>query len=202
VDGKRRIVTFNRVSADGYFSAPDGSLDWAVPDPEIDRAGAEAGPGFDTILFGRRTYQMFEAFWPNIPEDDSAAPDPHDPGHVSPELRAMGNMLTEANKLVFSKTLTEVTWRNSRLLPELDPREVEAMKEESGKDMIIFGSGSIVSQLTEHGLIDEYQFVVGPILLGSGKHLLTGVSQSSRLELLESKEYPSGNVVLRYARSS
>jgi len=72
------------------------------------------------------------------------------------------------------------------------------MKRQPGKDMIIFGSGSIVSQLTQHGLIDEYQFVVCPILLGSGRTLLSGVSKTSNLDLLEAKQYPSGDVMLRY----
>jgi dihydrofolate reductase len=102
--------------------------------------------------------------------------------------------------LVFSRTLKDVTWRNSRLLHELDPHKVEAMKRQPGKDMIIFGSGSIVSQLTQHGLIDEYQFVVCPILLGSGRPLLSGVSKSASLDLLEAKRYKSGDVMLRYAR--
>ena len=105
-------------------------------------------------------------------------------------------------KLVFSKTLDSLTWRNSHLLHELDPREIEAMKGQAGKDMIIFGSGSIVSQLTQHGLIDEYQFVVCPILLGSGQPLLRGVSKRLRLDLLEAKKLPSGDVMLRYGRQN
>jgi hypothetical protein len=84
----------------------------------------------------------------------------------------MAVMLSEATKLVFSRTLKELTWKNSYLLDEFDPREVEAMKRQPGKDMLVFGSGSIVSQLTRHGLIDEYQFVVNPVLLGSGRSLL------------------------------
>jgi dihydrofolate reductase len=103
-------------------------------------------------------------------------------------------------KLVFSRTLKTVTWRNSRLLHDLDPREIETMKNQRGKDMIVFGSGSIVSQLTRHGLIDEYQFVVCPVFIGSGRSLLDGVSQSVRLDLLEATRYPSGDVMLRYAR--
>jgi dihydrofolate reductase len=103
-------------------------------------------------------------------------------------------------KFVFSKTLQDVTWQNSRLLRELDPREIETMKRQPGKDMMVFGSGSIVSQLTQHGLIDEYQFVVCPILLGSGQPLLRGVSKRLRLELLEAKTLPSGDVILRYVR--
>jgi dihydrofolate reductase len=108
--------------------------------------------------------------------------------------------LNETTKLVFSRTLKDVTWRNSHLLHELDPHEIEAMKKRPGKDMMVFGSGSIVSQLTQHGLIDEYQFVICPILLGTGRPLLSGVSKRSRLALLEAKRYPSGDVMLRYAR--
>ena len=112
----------------------------------------------------------------------------------------MAIMFNETPKLVFSRTLKEVTWKNSRLLHEFDPREIEAMKRQPGKDMIVFGSGSIVSQLTQHGLIDEYQFVVSPILLGSGQPLLSGVSTKLPLDLQEAKKYPSGNVMLRYTR--
>jgi len=196
----RRIVMFNRVTADGYFAGRDGGLEWVVPDEGIDKAGAEAIPGFDTILFGRRTYELFESFWPRALDDSPTSPDPHRAGRLSPEMRAMAIMLNETTKLVFSRTLKEVTWKNSRLLHRLDPREIEAMKEQPGRDIIIFGSGSIVSQLTQHGLIDEYQLVVSPILLGSGRPLLSGVSKSLRLDLREAREYPSGNVRLRYAR--
>ena len=198
----RRIVMFNRVTADAYFAGPDGNLDWVVPDKELDRSavGAIERVGTDMILFGHRTYELFEAFWPHALDDSPTSPDPHDAGRLSPEMRAMAVMLNETPKLVFSRTLKEVTWKNSRLLHRFDPREIEAMKRQPGKDMIIFGSGSIVSQLTQHGLIDEYQFVVSPILLGSGRPLLSGVSKSLRLDLLEAKKYPSGNVMLRYAR--
>jgi dihydrofolate reductase len=198
----RRIVVFNRVTPEGYFAGPDGNLDWVVPDKELDRSAAEAieRSGTDTILLGRRTYELFEAFWPHALNDSLTSPDPHDAGQLSPEMRAMAVMLNETPKVVFSKTLQEVTWKNSRLLHELDPREIEAMKSRPGKDMIVLGSGSIVSQLTQHGLIDEYQLVVSPILLGSGRPLLSGVSNSLRLDLLEAKPYPSGNVMLRYAR--
>jgi dihydrofolate reductase len=74
------------------------------------------------------------------------------------------------------------------------------MKKQPGRDMIVFGSGSLVSQLTQHGLIDEYQFVVCPIFLGDGQPLLSGVSRRLKLDLVGAQEYRSGNVVLRYAR--
>ena len=198
----RRIVMFNWVAADGYFAGPDGNLDWVVPDEELDQAAVERMPGSDTVLFGRRTYELFEGFWRHAADDSPTAPDPHHPGRRSRENRAIAVWLNEVTKLVFSRSLEEVTWKNSRLLHELDPRAIEAMKKQPGKDMIIFGSGSIVSQLTQHGLIDEYQFVVCPVLLGSGRPLLSGVSKISRLDLLEAKKYPSGDVMLRYARRS
>lgn len=112
----------------------------------------------------------------------------------------MAIYLSQATKLVFSRTRKEVTWANSRILPTLDTREIEAMKRQPGQDMMIFGSGSVVSQLTEAGLIDEYRFVVSPLLLGDGRSLLGGVSKRPRLDLLEARAYPSGNVMLRYAR--
>jgi dihydrofolate reductase len=197
----RRIVMFNWVTADGYFAAPDGNLDWVVPDEEQAKAAAADIPNFDTVLFGRRTYEIFEGFWGHAVVDASGTvTDPHHPGRRSREHGAVAISLNSMTKLVFSKTLQDVTWKNSRLLRELDPREIETMKGQPGKDMIVFGSGSIVSQLTQHGLIDEYQFVVCPILLGSGQPLLRGVSKRLRLDLLEAKTLPSGDVMLRYVR--
>jgi dihydrofolate reductase len=196
----RRLVMFNRVTADGYFGGPDGNLNWVVPDNEIDKSAASAIGTFDTILLGRRTYEMFAAFWPHVLESETA-PDPHGAGRRSPEIRAMATMLNESTKLVFSRTLKEVTWTNSNLLPECDPREIEARKRQPGQDMIVFGSGSIVAHLTQHGLIDEYQLIMSPIFLGTGRLLLSGLSKSVQLDLLESKAFPSGNVMLRYGRS-
>jgi dihydrofolate reductase len=198
----RRIVTFNWVTADGYFAGSDGKLDWVVPDDEQARAAAETAPAFDTVLFGRVTYELFEGFWRTAVEDSSTAADPHRPGRRTREHRAIAVWLNESTKLVFSRTRKDVTWRNSRLLHDLDPREVQAMKERPGKDMMIFGSGSIASQLTRHGLIDEYQFVVCPIVLGSGRQLLNDVPKILRLDLLEARSYSSGDVLLRYARAT
>jgi dihydrofolate reductase len=193
---------FNNVTADGYFAAADGGLQWAVSDDEIAKAGMDRGAASDTILFGRRTYQMFEGFWRHALDDSTTAPDPHAEGRRSPMLRAMAEWINAATKLVFSRTLKEVTWANARLVGEFDPREIAALKEQAGQNMMIFGSGSIVSQLTEHSLIDEYQFVVNPTLLGTGRQLFNGVSKPLGLKLLEAQAYHSGNVVLRYERAT
>lgn len=196
----RRIVVYNQLSADGYFAGKDGILDWVVPDAEAHTAAVASLASFDTMLFGRRTYDQFESFWPHAIDESPTAPEPHGAGRRSPEMRAMGMWINDSTKVVFSRTRKDVTWRNSRLVHELDPREVEALKREPGKDIIVFGSGSIVTRLTEQGLIDEYQLVISPVVLGSGRTMLGDLTKSVRLTLLEAKAHASGNVVLRYAR--
>lgn len=195
----RRIVVFNRVSADGYFAKRDGDLSWFVPDEAIDRVGADHMPDFDAMLFGRRTYEMFEHFWPTI-QGAETAPDPHDASRKTKTIAAMAAWINRTEKIVFSRTRSALSWQNSRSLGEFQAERVQALKEQAGKDIIVFGSGSIVSRLSAHGLVDEYQFVVSPLLLGDGKAMVSGVEGTRRLALLEAKAYDSGNVVLRYTR--
>ena len=199
---ERRMVIFEWMTADGQFAGTDGNLDWVVPDDAQARAAATDIARFDTVLFGRRTYEQFAEFWPRALDDDDSAtvPDPHRPGRRSREHRTVAVALNAMTKLVFSKTLKEAGWRNSRILRSFDPRAIEAMKRQPGKDMIVFGSGSIVSQLTEHGLIDEYQFVACPVFVGQGRSLLGGLSSPVRLKLIDSSKYESGDLMLRYAR--
>jgi dihydrofolate reductase len=198
----RRIVVFNRVSADGYFAAADGNLNWAVPDPEVDRAGASGIPSTDAIMFGRKTYEMFARFWPHVGKGSASQSDPHARGRQSPEMLNFAKVLNESPKIVFSRTLKSADWENSTLFREIDPAKIGAMKQKQGKNIIIFGSGEVVSALTRHGLIDEYHFVVCPVLLGDGKTLLNDVGKATSVKLVESKPFPSGNVLLRYERSA
>ncbi len=113
----------------------------------------------------------------------------------------MATWLNETKKLVFSKSLKTASWHNSEVLREIDPQQLAALKQQPGKGMLIFGSGSLVSQLTEHGLIDEYLLVVCPVLLGAGKTLLAGLSQRVSLKLTEAQPFRSGNVMLTYRRA-
>ena len=192
----RKIVTFDRVSADGYFAARDGSLEWVVQDPELDQS-VMSGPGnIDTFLLGRRTYELLEAFWRYVPPEASAKA-PHGGGEMSEDHRKMETGLNQMGKIVFSRTLKEVSWQNARIDRDLDPDAIAAMKQQPGKDMLILGSGSIVSQLTKHRLIDEYQIVISPTFLGSGLPLISNVS-NVKLDLVETKRFPTGNVMLRY----
>jgi dihydrofolate reductase len=199
----RRIVAFNRVTVDGYFAGADGNLDWVVPDDEIDKAGAGSISQTDAILFGRKTYDQFESFWPHALEESKkggSASDPHVKGRQSPALHEMAVFINEATKVVFSRSKKQVTWNNSHLHRDFDPKKVEAMKREPGKAIMVFGSGQIASLLTQHDLIDDYIFVVAPVLLGSGRSLINDVSKLTKLDLTEVKQHRSGNVTLRYTR--
>lgn len=185
----RRIVAFDNVSADGFFSDLEGSLDWATPDPEVNAYVMGQGAPVDTALFGRVTYEHFEAFWPRAAENASLPAD----------LRAFADSLGAMTKIVYSTTRRGVTWKNSRIEPVLRAADVAQLKRAPGGDIIVFGSGSIVSALADHGLIDEFQFVVNPVYLGQGKSLLATSKKHASLRLLDAKPFASGNLLLRYA---
>jgi hypothetical protein len=124
----RRIVTYNRVTADGYFSAPDGNLDWVVQEPELDKEGGEQPP--------RRRHDPVRA--PDLRDlrgilAESSRRLADSAGRRTPEIRTLAVWINEATKLVFSRTRKQVTWKNSRLLHALDPPEIEAMKKQPAR---------------------------------------------------------------------
>jgi dihydrofolate reductase len=183
----KRIVVFNRITLDGFFAGPNGELfEWAVPDLELDQ-GAHEGNRVDTAIFGRVTYQMFESHWPNVFSD---------PNSSEADI-ATAQQLTAMTKIVFSTTLTEVTWENTQLFHGNLVKEVKNLKQGDGESIIIFGSGSIVQQLTAESLVDEFVLILTPVILGMGKPLFEGVPQV-KLNLLEERSYSSGNILLRY----
>jgi len=180
----RKIVMLNRVSLDGFFAGPNGEIDWFIHDPEVDKAAHEMMAP-DTLLMGRVTYQMFESYWPPVAADPNA-----------PEgARILANELNQMTKVVFSRTLEDVSWENSKLVKGDVIREVKELKQGKGADITIFGSGSIVQQLANEGLIDEYLIIVTPVVLGNGKALFQDVKKFP-LMLLETRNFPSGNVLL------
>ena len=142
----------------------------------------------DTTLFGRVTYEGFESYWPNVPEDPA-----------SPQgLVEYAHQLNAMRKIVFSRTLSRVEWNNSTLVKEIVPEEIIKMKQEPGRDMVIYGSASIVQTLTNLGLIDQYQLLVFPVVLGSGKPLFQDILHKVKLSLANTKRHPSGVVELTY----
>lgn len=181
----RRLMVFNSVTLDGYFAGPDGDLSWAhKDDPEWNAFVAGNAGGGGELLFGRVTYELMASYWPTPMAMQN-----------SPEV-AKG--MNEMPKVVFSRTLDAVPWQNTRLVKGDMVSEVRRMKQATGDGMVILGSGSIVSQLAQAGLIDEFQLVVNPIVLGQGKPLFQGMTRPLPLERTAVRSFANGNVLLTY----
>jgi dihydrofolate reductase len=182
------IRVFNHVTVDGYFSGPDGEMDWfqSVHDEEWKRFAEEnAGSAHGTLMFGHTTYEIMKSFWPT-----PAAM------QIDPKMTAI---LRTSPKIVFSKTLEtpedEETWKNIRVLRTIDPREIEELRKK--EDIMILGSGTVVQQLTDLGLIDEYMLVVVPVALGKGRPLFKDVHRKN-LAFADVRHFKSGIVLLTY----
>lgn len=175
---------------DGFMSDPKDEMDWVLADfdPELGKYEDDLYDGADTLFLGRVTYKIFEGFWP------SAASNPE----TSKDDAKMAHKINNIMKIGFSKTLRGVEWENSKLLKEIDPEEISKMKEASGKNILVVGSSTIVQQLTNIGLIDEYHFVVHPVILGKGKPLFKDREARHKLKLFDTKTFTNGVVLLKY----
>jgi dihydrofolate reductase len=191
----RKVVMLNRISIDGFFASFNemtGGMDWFVPDPEIDKAVHELADGpADTLLLGTKTYTMFQHSWVPMLKD------PNTPV----ELKAVAQELTNMTKIVFSHSLVSSSWENTRFVDSDLPGTVQNLKRQKGGGIMVMGSGTIVQQLTNAGLIDEYVFIVSPVIAGQGKALFKDVEQRG-ITLVSSRAFASGNVVLQYTVKS
>ena len=183
----RRLVVFNMVSLDGYFVDAHGDMTWAHADPadaEWNAFVSGNAQGGGVLLFGRKTYEMMASFWPT-PAASQANP-------------VVAKRMNALPKVVFSRTLDKATWRNTTLVRADPASHVSSMKAEPGDGLAVLGSGTIVSHLTGRGLIDEYQIVVIPVILGQGRTMFDGVETQTRLKLIDTRRFGNGNVLLRY----
>ena len=183
----RKLIVFNHVSLDGYFAGANGDFSWAragSDDPEYSGWVAENSKGGGEMLFGRVTYDMMASYWPTPMADQH-----------SPVVAANMNSMA---KVVFSRTLDQATWNNTRLLKGDLVSEVRTLKEESGPGMVIMGSGTIVAQLAQERLIDEYQMVVDPVALGKGRTMFDGIQEHLNLKLAKSRTFQNGKVFLSF----
>jgi dihydrofolate reductase len=184
----RKLTIFNTISLDGYFADPQGDMSWAKPqaeDAEHAAFVAENAKGGGMLLFGRVTYEMMAAFWPT----PMAA-------QVMPDVAERMNSLP---KIVFSATLDKASWHNTTLIKGDVATEVRKLKGAAGPAMTVLGSGSIVAQLAQARLIDEYQVMIAPVILGAGWTLFEGVKDRLALTLTRSRAFGNGSVFLSYA---
>jgi dihydrofolate reductase len=181
----RKIIVFNHMTLDGFFAGPNDELDWSrKDDAESKDLASEGSGGVDAYLFGRRTFEMMASYWPT-------------PAAME-QNPIFAGILNGGQKIVFSKTLPATNWQPTRIFREINREAIMAWKHEAGGNMMIFGSGSIVQQFTALGLIDEYQLIVNPVILGNGKALFANTGSQVDLNLVESRVFRSGNVLLVY----
>ena len=189
VSRMRRIVVSEFVSLDGVVEDPGGAekfkhggwsfkfRDDQVPKYKLDELSTS-----DTLLLGRVTYEGFAKAWPSVKDDVGFA-----------------DKMNGMHKYVVSTTLKKVDWNNSRLIKGNIPEEVKKLKQQPGKDILVYGSGKLVNTLLQHDLVDELRLMVHPVVLGSGKRLFDDNAESLKvLKLEDSKTFPSGIVLLSY----
>jgi dihydrofolate reductase len=190
----RRIVVSEFVSLDGVMQAPGGPDEdtsgsfkhggWSfkfgddqVPKYKLDELSAS-----DALLLGRKTYEIFAAYWPKAKDDVG-----------------FGNKMNSMAKHVVSRTLKKLDWNNSRLIKTNVSEEVRKLKQQPGKDILVYGSAKLVNTLLQHDLVDELRLMIHPVVLGSGRQLFDDHAETLKpLNLAESKTFPSGTVLLSY----
>jgi dihydrofolate reductase len=182
----RKLTVFNAISLDGNFIDAKGDMSWAHQQDDEWRAlmGENAGSGGE-LVFGRVTYDLMVGYW------TSALAQKDDP-EIAREMNALP-------KVVFSRTLAQATWHNTRLIKGDLATEMRRLKAEAGPPLVILGSGTLVAQLTDARLIDEYQLVVNAIALGGGRTLFAGLGQPARFTFQGARTFRNGNVILSYA---
>lgn len=185
----RNVILQEFVSLDGLAAGPNGSVDFVPASTQGDHSFGERQMGFldsiDTILLGRVTYQMFAGHWPNVTSGDD---------------KPFADKLNAIPKVVFSKTLERAPWGkwdDARIVKNSAAGEVVKLRERAGKDMVIWGSISLAQSLMTAGLIDQYQLVVCPVVLGNGKPLFRE-KDSLDMKLLNTRSFDRGAVLLAY----
>jgi len=186
----RRLIVSNLMSLDGFVSGPKGELDWFVKEgfpmnTEFGEYCVELIKSVGTMLLGRRTYEEFVSYWPEATDNDPV----------------LTERMNNVPKVVFSRTLKKVSWGKwgkIRLVRGNAPAEVARLKKEPGKDLVIYGSATLVSALMKAGLIDEYQIFLQPVVLGAGRPEFKGLKDRYELELIKAKQFKSGAVALFY----
>jgi dihydrofolate reductase len=183
-DEMGKVSAFNFITLNGYFEGPKRDISWHRHGAEENEYAVDGLKSGSTLLFGRVTYEMMASYWPTplaIKNDPIVA-----------------EKMNNAEKIVFSRTLKKVEWSNTRLVKDNIGEEVKKLKQMPGKDMTVLGSGSIVTQFAQQGLIDEFQIMVDPVVLGDGTPIFKGIREKLNLKLVSTKTFSSGVILLCY----
>jgi dihydrofolate reductase len=180
----RTLASFIFTSLDGFYEGPNGELDWPTVDQEFLDFAARQLDEADAIGFGRSTFEHMAAYWPT---EQAEANDP-----------AMTSRMNEKEKLVFSTTLTDVSWSGTTLIRGEATVQIPAIRAAPGKELLVIGSTHLTANLAQAGLLDELRVMVCPIVLGQGRSLFEDLKSHMSLTLLHVRQFESGNLVLTY----
>ena len=183
----RKVILANLVSVDGYFEGPNKELDWFNVDSEFLEQAEETLNFADILLFGRITYEHMASYWPTA---EAIKNDP-----------IIAKKMNSLSKIVFSKTLEKAKWENTKLVKENIIGEILILKQQPGKDIVIFGSSDLSVYLMQADLIDEFRIFINPVALGGGNTLFKSINKRYNLKLLNVKTFKSGNVLLCYGKA-
>lgn len=182
IETMRNLSAFTFTTLNGYYKGNDDNVEWhSHGAEEIEFSQHQLQKG-NILVFGRKTYEMMKNFW------------------VSPmayELfPTVAMRINQAEKIVFSNTMVSSDWNNTTILKGDIANEIQVLKKTPGNDLTIMGSGSVVKQLTEAGLIDEYEMMIDPVLLGSGTTLFEGITKEVNLQLSDARVFKESGVLL------
>lgn len=186
----RKVIASEMISLDGFLAGPAGDLSWHLVDDEYHQMAVDLLHAATILVFGRVTYELMVEFWPT---EAAVSDDP-----------VVAEKMNTLSKIIFSRTLSRVEWgkwENAHLAKKDLQETIVTLKQEPGKDVLVLGSGQIVSALARAGLLDEYWLFVAPVVLGSGKPLFQDVQERIQFKLVKTQQLRSGVVLLRYQRA-
>ena len=184
-----KLSVFNHITLDGYFTDARGDMSWAHARTDAEWAAftsENVKTPAGALLFGRVTYEMMASFWPST--------------EAMQQMPDVAATMNATPKVVFSRTLKEATWSNTRISKVGPIEEVRSLKKAGGKDLLLMGSGTIVAQLAKEGLVDTYDLVLNPIAVGAGRSLFEGIGKQLDLKLTKTRAFKNGNVLLTYTQ--
>lgn len=180
----RELSTFNFITLNGFLNDHAGDISWHRHGVEENQYAAESLQSGNTLLFGRKTYEMMAGYWPT---EMAKQNDP-----------TVAEGMNNADKIVISRTLKKTEWKNTTILNGDVVNEITRLKKLPGNNITLLGSGSILTLLAENGLIDEYLIMIDPVAIGAGSTMFNGIKQPLNLQLTEVKSFKSGVVLLTY----
>jgi len=184
----RSLVLFMHTSLDGFVGGPQGEMEWIHVDDEIFDYSGQRTDAADTALYGRKTYQMMQAYWPTAADQPNASR--HDVQHA--------RWYAGVHKVVLSRSMHGEEPANTTIISDHLESEITKLKQAPGKEIIVFGSSSAAHSLMAAKLIDEYWLFVNPVLLGKGIPLFKNITDTTPLTLTDSKSFSTGVVCLHY----